>query len=221
MVPWVVFHIIYVCPISSLCFENNLFYKISFLYFLKFNIKVTTPEPIVHEETQGLLEQPNLSWDDAYHHGGCSTDAPLATQESFTDQTPQTTFEESQRLSVVLETDPIAQSTPMQTETLFPVRPSSDNSCRQVLFQTEQSFDMTAEEKRIEEKLKDGERGYKLAFDNDMSYERHSPDSSSNQLVYDGVNNHYSSAGRGYPHGAYLPETETKLLLNDSPITDV
>lgn len=77
------------------------------------------------------------------------------------------------------------------------------------------SFDMTAEEQRITDKMNvlENDNNYKLAFGDDSvlsgansgsPYVRHSPECEHHQFVYDSQVGHYSHAGRGYPHGGYM-----------------
>ena len=73
---------------------------------------------------------------------------------------------------------------------------------------------LTDIELRIEDKLQDIELNdpYKLTYgdtvmmdsDSEEDFVLHSPDSLSNQCLYDDYGGHYSPAGRGYPHGGYM-----------------
>jgi hypothetical protein len=73
---------------------------------------------------------------------------------------------------------------------------------------------LTDIENRVDDKIQDIEDNdpYKLTYDNTVMMESssqedfalHSPDSLSNQCLYDDYGGHYSPAGRGYPHGGYM-----------------
>ncbi|ELT97130.1 hypothetical protein CAPTEDRAFT_213882 [Capitella teleta] len=85
--------------------------------------------------------------------------------------------------------------------------------------------DLSVVQDRIQSKV-DGIQAkdpYRLAFAHDVSSERsddfssHSPDSlveiPCKPLPYHSVNGHYSSGGRGYPHGGYMYEEEAAPVL--------
>ena len=103
--------------------------------------------------------------------------------------------------------------------------------------QANQSFNLTAEEEKLSEKLKKSKpnENYKLTYmnetmpsDSDTSgYHRHSPDSDCNQIEYSSNLGYYSPAGRGYPHGCYPhcgfaveveSESELNRLLQESEL---
>ncbi len=146
-------------------------------------------------------------------------------------------------------TAPLAQSTPMkntmvteatvesdETDRSSPPKPprtaldmdtfaSQDDNAPQARSSTEPSFDMTAEEVKLQEKIAKFQSpdNYKLTFDDELqnssldSYVRHSPDSYGNQMLYDFHKDHYTHAGRGYPHGGYLNE-DLEFSLNGDKI---
>ena len=64
--------------------------------------------------------------------------------------------------------------------------------------------------------------GLKLDALQSNTYVRHSPDSLStcNQLVYDEHVGHYSPAGRGYPHGGYMPFAPNSVHDDDGDSSD-
>ena len=78
------------------------------------------------------------------------------------------------------------------------------------------------------ERIANAPEQFQLVFENERplaSYIRHSPDTPDsyvNQIGYDLTTSHYSQAGRGYPHGAYMaveiPDPGLPMTPEPSPI---
>ena len=158
-----------------------------------------------------------------YHESPEREFGTLAPPEHSLPQAQSTPLKNQITTEVTVESD-IPPSKPPRTNLNFRLNPE----VRKEGGSTDTSFDLSAEEDKLQEKLtkSDSMNNYKLAFENEsihkgsMEYIRHSPDEYGNQLVYDTFQGHYSHAGRGYPHGGYMSDDliedeSTDTLLNN------
>ena len=104
---------------------------------------------------------------------------------------------------------------------------SEDLGVRPLSMEADQT-NLTDIENRVKDKMVEmmNHDPYRLTYDSDNEtrnstslpdFTLHSPDSTSNQYLYDDYGGHYSPAGRGYPHGSYAPD----VVNTDDLVPDV